>query len=435
MTTNRKRGFYLVLGLSMIPAILLFFLEPFSESFESKTATFNTIGKLAGLIGMSLFALNFVFASRWKFLEKIIGPLDQQYYSHHMTGGAALIFLLFHPIFLALQFSPIGWQYASSFLLDYSDPWIMLGRLALFLLIGLLVITFYGRWKYENWKLSHKWLGLPLFLGGVHAFMVPSDISEHMSLKAVMASYIVLGMWALFWRTILKMYKNAEYIFTVEAINKISDKITEVVLKPVGVMPHFMPGQFAFVNFQSDGLVGETHPFSISSGPEEDRLRFSIKSLGDFTEKMSKITPGTSVRVEGPFGGFTYLDTQIKRQIWIAGGIGITPFLAMSRHIQRNGIKDYKIDLFYSLVDRNDNAFVGELESLSNSVSDFKFHPHYVSESGYLTSDKFLSGMDDIGSVEIFLCGPPSFMDSLREQLSARGVSHRHIHFEVFALQ
>ena len=98
---------------------------------------------------------------------------------------------------------------------------------------------------------------------------------------------------------------------------------------PAGRPMAFLPGQFVFVDFHQDGISAETHPFSIASTPGQTTLEVVVRSLGDYTSRLMGLKPGAMARVEGPFGRFTYHRHRNRDQIWIAGGIGITPFMSM----------------------------------------------------------------------------------------------------------
>jgi predicted ferric reductase len=110
------------------------------------------------------------------------------------------------------------------------------------------------------------------------------------------------------------------------------DRATELVLAPVGQPMSFRPGQFAFIEFHSPDL-SETHPFSIASSPSSPELRFAVRTAGDWTRRVSTgtgIEEGLAVTVRGPYGRFTP-GSGSAEQVWIAGGIGVTPFLSVLR--------------------------------------------------------------------------------------------------------
>ncbi len=124
------------------------------------------------------------------------------------------------------------------------------------------------------------------------------------------------------------------------------------------------PGQFAFVTF--DDKEG-AHPFTIASADHGDRvISFQIKALGDYTRSLAtRLQPGQTVRVEGPYGRFDIARCNPRaRQIWIAGGIGVTPFLAWLESLQANPDSAPAADLHYCTRDQATDAFVPRLESL-----------------------------------------------------------------------
>ena len=104
----------------------------------------------------------------------------------------------------------------------------------------------------------------------------------------------------------------------------------DVFLQPVGQPFSFEPGQFIFLAF--GGVNGwQRHPFSVASAPAERRLEVSVRAVGDYTRDLhDKLKPGTPAKAAGPFGGFDYRGGG-QHQIWIAGGIGITPFMSWIR--------------------------------------------------------------------------------------------------------
>jgi predicted ferric reductase len=106
------------------------------------------------------------------------------------------------------------------------------------------------------------------------------------------------------------------------------------------------PGQFAFISSRSEWGA---HPFTIAShwNASDRKISFIVKEQGDATQELEKRLPiGTKLVVEGPYGYFNFEDNKL-RQIWVSGGIGITPFVARMKHLAtKPGQKP--IDLFHS---------------------------------------------------------------------------------------
>ena len=103
-----------------------------------------------------------------------------------------------------------------------------------------------------------------------------------------------------------------------------------MALRPIGRSVEFVPGQFAMVYLEAkDGW--HRHPFTISSAPHEDVLRVTVKALGDYTSRLQElIEPGMPAVIGGPHGRFSHAKGT-DRQVWIAGGVGVAPFLSWLR--------------------------------------------------------------------------------------------------------
>ena len=144
----------------------------------------------------------------------------------------------------------------------------------------------------------------------------------------------------------------------------------------------FVAGQFVFVAF--DGVASrEYHPFTISSTPQDRNLRLSIKMLGDYTQRLyATLQPGEAVIVGRAFGMFDYRKGGCE-QIWIAGGIGITPFLSWIRAFPET--LPFDIDFYYSVRTPEDALFRDEIEAATRKHPGFRAHLEYSSSQGKLS--------------------------------------------------
>src|SRR5262249_44822139 len=134
-------------------------------------------------------------------------------------------------------------------------------------------------------------------------------------------------------------------------------------------------GQFLFVRFPSEKDLNESHPFTISSAPAEDVLRLTIKASGNFTRDLfTKLKEGADAIIEGAYGMFNY-KTGGPKQIWIAGGIGLTPFLSFVRDM--DGDLGHHVDLYYTVRHPEEAIFVDELETGAAKNPRLKVHIRY----------------------------------------------------------
>jgi predicted ferric reductase len=405
-------------------------MMPIGQRFSDADTTYTSIGQVAGLVGMVMFALSLILSGRFSFLEKYFGGLNNMYKVHHEFGGYSLILLVLHPLSLAIAYGYTSLLGAILFILPSSNDWARnMGSISFILLFILLFITFYTKLPYQIWKWTHKFLGLTFFLGGLHALFIGSDIAKNPFLKYYLIILCSVAIIVYFYRTVLFKFTVKRHKFTVENITN-TNGIFQISLRPKKEKLQFEAGQFIFISFEQRGFPSESHPFSIVSAQNEDVLRLGIKSLGDFTERLSDLKIGTIALIEGPFGVFSYKKAENKKQIWIAGGIGITPFISMAKSIHDS---EYNIDLYYCVNNQEEAVFMKELQSISEKNHDFHVIPWISKEKGFLNIESINKLSGNLVDKDYFLCGPPAMMKNMRKQLSTLNIPENHIHSEEFA--
>ena len=436
-----KLGWPLIVILVAIPGVLWATAYPLGEHFigQNGQSTFRmsmtAIGQLLGILGMAMFALNFVLSARLKWIEGLFGGMNRVYIVHHILGGLAFVFLLFHPLFLALRYILLNSGFATAMhtLLLSSDISINFGIIALGLMQIFLIITFFIDIPYQIWKFTHKFLALAFFFASLHVLFIPSDVTAFLYLQWYMWCLVAAGGFSILYRTLIPFWMIPTREFIVTSVRNETPSTWEISLRPEGDKPfRFTAGQFLFISFPDIPELKEVHPFSISSSPTTLDVTLGIKAVGDFTKQLHLLCQGVRAIVEGPFGRTSYAYHSNKEQIWIAGGIGITPFLGMARSLKRED--GYKIDLYYSLIDRNEQAFVSELSNISLRNPNIRFIPWFTKEAGYLSADAIVKLSNGVVGKEIFLCGPPPMMRSLKEQFKKWGIKATQMHSEEFSL-
>ncbi|NMC51586.1 hypothetical protein GYA54_02565 [Candidatus Kuenenbacteria bacterium] len=422
-------GWTVLIIINIIPVIFWFFVEPISFRFLNLNSTLTSFGQIFALLGFSLFATAIILSARLKFLEQYFNGLNRIYIKHHIFGGLAFVLLLFHPLWLAAKYATYSSHSAALFLLpSFNNLAKTLGGLSLGLLIVLLIITFYSVLKYHLWKISHKFLALAYIFGFAHMFFIPSDVSRHSGLRAYLIGLSLIAFAAIIYRVVFPSAFVKKYNYTVSAVNKLSYDIIEVAMRSSGEKISFKPGQFAFFGFDITGFDRQPHPFSFTSVSGDETLKIAIKSLGDFTAVLGeKLKVGTSVKIEGPFGRFFI---PAEKQIWLAGGIGVTPFISLMRNLPAYA----KIDFYWSVVSEKDILWREEIENIFLVNKNLRFFPHNSTIDGRLTAEIIKDKSQELEGKEIFICGPPAMMRSLKKQLINLNVEKHHIHTEEFSL-
>ena len=367
---------------------------------------------------VTVFAANFLMATRAKWVEKIFGGLDKMYMIHRRSGMIAVALLIAHFVFVPrdlIAFSP-------------GKP---LGFYALILiLLGVILSAvpfFKKKLPYNKWINVHKLMGLFYVMAVVHGAMVHSLIKELPLTRAYVFGMAIIGIGAWFYRAFLYNIFNKKLQYTVNSVKDLGNKTTEIYLSASGKALSFNAGQFAFFTFPTLSKK-EQHPFTISNHPLNDKLRITVKDLGDYTSKIGDLKEGDAALIEGPFGLFSSKYAKEKEQIWIAGGIGITPFLSLSKDIYMNNVK-----LFWCVNNKDEAIYSKELDEISSNNPNFEFVVWTSDDNGYLTIDKL--GTSELKDKAYLICGPEALKQNIIKQLTLKGVKRDSIYDEEFAFR
>jgi len=444
-----KLGWAAIILLTAIPCLRVFALLSAPGQTADLFTVFTTLGQITGIAGLMLYAINLVMAMRLRIMEDYFGGLNRMYIAHHLTGGIALILLSFHPILLALRYLATAtlqsFQAAAQFLwihpISYSSPIgndmaINFGIVALLGMVVLLILTFFIHLPYRIWLFTHKFLGVAFFFAGLHVLFIKGTVSGDGFLRWYLLFWVGLGLIAFVYRTLVGKILIRHYNYHVQEVKTPGKDVVSLILSPIDTKMDFEPGQFVFIRFRYSGVKGvttEAHPFSISSAPSDNVVRLSVKALGDYTRDLLKIKPGAIAEIEGAYGKFSYKNYDNPNQIWIGGGIGITPFLSMARSLRpETGLN---VDLYYSVKVVEEMIDTQALNALTASPAlNFRLIPHIGTDKGLLTADVVESQSQGLNNKDFYLCGPPPMMKALRKQLKAKGVPNFRIHSEEFSM-
>jgi predicted ferric reductase len=189
-------------------------------------------------------------------------------------------------------------------------------------------------------------------------------------------------------------------------------------------------GQFAFVT--SDRREG-AHPYTIASAWQGDgRIVFITKALGDHTSRLrERLKIGDPVTLEGPYGCFTFAD-QRARQIWVGGGIGITPFVARLKDLAHTPGQQ-EIDLFHTTADY-EQAAIAKLEADARAAH-VRLHLLVNKKDGRLDAQRIRAAVPEWASASIWFCGPGPFGQALRQDFMEAGLDGRDFHQELFQMR
>ena len=394
------------------------------------------IGELFGAEAVLLFSCSLVLATLLPWIERAFGGLDRVAQWHRHTAVAGVILMILHPTFAGSTSVP-----------DVSVVGLALGSLAM---IGLLLLAVWAlapslkaaRWSrlvrhlaalsHERWLTGHRLTGLFVVAAVVHGLVVDPVLRESATLYWTYLTIGVLGLLAYVYRELLARYVVPIYDYAVVEVARPNDSTIDVSLEPQGRALSFTPGQFIFLAF--GGLDGwQRHPFTVASAPTAARLEVSIRSLGDYTQDLhDNLQPGTPAKVVGPYGAFDYREGA-HQQIWIAGGVGITPFISWIRSLP--DVLDRDVAFYYSVNHADEAIYLDEIKAAADTRPSLRFHLVDSSKDGYLTADVAVSDIAEPTLASVYMCGPPSMMAAMSAGFRSKGIPRSQIRWEQFNIR
>jgi ferredoxin-NADP reductase len=194
-------------------------------------------------------------------------------------------------------------------------------------------------------------------------------------------------------------------------------------------------GQFFVWRFLAAGGWWRAHPFSLSAAPNGDFLRITIKSSGDDTQVLQRLSIGTRVFVEGPYGTFTSARRRQPRILLIAGGIGITPLRALLDDCpaQRGAVTVlYRASSWDKVVFRQELDAFAQMRGVTIHYLIGRRQPGNRG-ANLLDSRSIRRLVPDVEGRDVYICGPDQMIEAVRRSLLLLRVPHAQIHAERFA--
>lgn len=393
--------------------------EPFFMSND-----FYALARATGLACLSALALSFILGCRSYWLNQFLGSPIRAYKLHHQISLSVIFLLILHIFLSALPFFRVDFAAGLDFLFDFKDLVITSGWIASFLIFLGIVFSYFKRIKHKTWLWLHRILVLSFPVIIVHLWFSFKEFDWALVLTFslwVLAIFVLLLHF--FFPNALRKLKNYQVI----KIDQLSSKVVELKLTPMGEGINFKPGQFIYlsVNCKEGCKVSrEFHPYTIDSAANTKEISLAIKALGDDSEKLQHIKLGHLVTVEGPYGNLLSNVKTGRKQLWIAGGIGVTPFVSYLRHKMKSPIDVQDIFLLLFIKEESENVFAKDLSNISGLNFNF-----FVDNSDLPLNLKKCLPSDWILR-DIVISGPSGMVKYFKKELYAMGA--HNIHSEEF---
>jgi predicted ferric reductase len=399
---------------------------------EIPSDTWFTAGALSLASGVSALALMGAAAmvsARWSFVESIFGGLDRVYAVHKWLGVAALSLASMHLLFKA---GDPAWQ--AQAIMELPRDWTRLVRQASFVALMTIVILALNRnIPYSQWRWWHRLSG-PFFLIVIlHWLSIGAPIRLSSPAGIWLTILSSLGFAAAAYKLLIYPFVARHGHYRVVRVDR-GSSAAEIELEPVTHGADFHAGHFGFLRMKVDGLR-EVHPFTIATAPSPNgRIAFVIRGLGDYTTKLiSRVEPGMDADVLAPYGRFER-NLASDREIWIAGGVGISPFLAWMRDDAAGAFE--RVTLFYFFTPGRAFPEVDALRKLAQERG-IEFVPVSTGPGSTEFIDRFQEIVREAGasSLDVAVCGPQGLLHEVRKLAAENGFEPNRIRHELFSFR
>jgi predicted ferric reductase len=398
----------------------------------------TAVGQVTGLFAMLAILVEMALMARIPWLERRLG-FDRLAVLHRWTGFAVVDLVVVHTITTTVGYAQSSKQSIPAQVLDFirHSPDVLMAFVAAGLFIAVAVSSVKAarsRLVRETWYSIHLYVYLAIALSFAHQLAVGSDFSGDAVARWWWGVLTLAVVAAVVWfRLVVPIAFNVRHRFRVE----------HVVVEAPGVVSYYVSGramrsiraeagQFFQVRLLTRDGWWRSNPFSLSAAPDGGYLRFTIKALGDHSARLQHVAAGTPIALEGPLGTFTASRRTRPRVALIAGGIGITPLRAMLDDLMGGASE---VTLLYRVARREDILFGAELRKFYDAGVDVRILVDDQigdDRTDSLGLPELRRLLPDLASRDVYLCGPPAFVDAVASRIRRIGVPRARIHHERF---
>ena len=195
----------------------------------------------------------------------------------------------------------------------------------------------------------------------------------------------------------------------------------------------FIPGQYIkmILNIDNPDERGTSRFFTIAASPtERDHLMIVTRILqSSFKKTLGNLSIGAEIQMRGPHGAFVLDEKDIRKRVYLAGGIGITPARSMLVYLRDKNLP-IPFTLMASFSNKDEIIFQDELTSLSNDARRIIYV--ITSEEGRIDEEKIKKNIPDILNSLFNISGPPGFVSAMEQLVKSIGVAEENIKTEDF---
>jgi predicted ferric reductase len=392
------------------------------------------LGNMTGLAGTYLALVMVLLVSRLPVVERVLGQ-DGLLRWHRRLSPWPLSLIVAHAALLTYAYSQAThsgvMHQLGSFLSSY--PGMLIATIGFAVMVVVAILSIYSvrrRLRRETWWALHLGMYLAFALAFAHEVVLgPSFVGHPLTQAVWSAAWAATAGVVLVCRFGLPIARSLRYGLRVTEVRPEADGVMSVICRGRNLDRLAVSGgQFFEWRFLKRGLWWQAHPYTLSARPRPPYLRLTVKAVGDHSQALAQLTPGTRVAIEGPYGAFTTHVRRRQKVALIAGGIGVTA----ARSLLEDLPKRTEPVVILRASSSGDVALEGEVREL---VSKLKGKVHVVVGSRRdVPLEHLIQLVPDIRQRDVFLSGSEGFVSDMVELLRRSGVPARALHYEAYAL-
>jgi predicted ferric reductase len=428
-----------VIAVGALAVVAMWWTNTPAGSLHTFADRATAAGRISALLGTYLILVQVVLMARLPWLDRLVGT-DRLAGWHRSNGQYTIVLLVAHTLFTIWGYAAADHRAVTTetarLMRSYPDVLAATAGLGLLVMVGITSArAARRRLRYETWYFLHLYTYIAIALSFSHQLATGNEFITHPTNRYLWgALYIVVFGLLVWYRAAVPIRDAFRYRLRVEAVHAESaDAVSVYVTGRDLARMGAESGQFFRWRFLERHSWWEAHPFSLSVAPNPQWLRITAKGVGDHSQALRHVRPGTRVMAEGPYGNLTARRRTRRRVLLIAGGVGITPLRAMIEDLP-GGPGD--ITLLYRATTEQDLLFRSELENLAIAR---RMTVRYLlgrreQKPNPLGARSLRHHVPDVAQRDVYLCGPTGMMDIAAKSLRSLGVARSQIHRERFEL-
>jgi predicted ferric reductase len=392
------------------------------------------LGGLTGLVGTYLALVMVLLVSRVPWVERALGQ-DGLVRWHRRLAAWPVSLIAAHAVLLVIAYAQAahtGTMHELGTLVG-TFPWMLeatvgFGLMMLIALVSVKAIR--KRVSRERWWAFHLGMYLALALSFAHVIALgPSFVGHPLARLLWVLYWLATAGLVLAYRFGLPVVRTLRHGLEVVEVRRESHDVVSVICRGRNLDKLAVSGgQFFEWRFLARGMWWQAHPFTMSAKPTPPFLRLTVKGLGDFSQSLAELRPGTKVAIEGPYGVFTAHARKRRKALLIAGGIGVTAARALLEDLP---VSAEPVVVLRATSER-DLVLAAEVAELASRRKGTVHE--LVGDRNAVRLERLAQLVPDLRKRDIYISGPEGFVKSVVTMVGRMGVPAEAVHYEAYEL-